>query len=181
MRRVATARIPAAGREVGVLAQLAAMLDHPSQAGDQLGAVAGGLAASRSSNAFLGQGTRPEQTAAGWIVLGVLVEVLGKLLVLSRWEGVGRCVGVGDGMTPCRTAPPWGIPWGCQVMMVMAGRGGLGQYYYSVLLFTLLSHPYYVSPRSSPRGSPKMKSYYLPLTPSWVVVTERSSWGGREG
>lgn len=109
---MATAGIAAAGGEVCVLAQLPAMLDHPSQAGDELGAVACGLAAGCSANAFLGQGSRPEQTAAGWIVLGVLVEVLGKLSVLSRWEGVGRCVGVGDGMTPFRDSPAMGQPLG---------------------------------------------------------------------
>lgn len=53
-------------------------------------------------------------------------------------------------------------------MMVMTGGGGLRQCCYSVLLFTLLSHPNYVSPRSSPKDSLRMKSYYLPPLPPFM-------------
>ena len=81
-----------------------------------LGTVLGSDGPCGPSGAFLADAPSPEQTAAGWVVLGGIVEILGKLWAFSSWEGVGRCVWVGDGMT----APPWGIPWGCQVMVVMA-------------------------------------------------------------
>ena len=77
-----------------------------------LGTVLGSDGPCGPSGAFLADAPSPEQTAAGWFVLGFLVEILSKLWMLSRWEGVGRCVGVGDGMTPCRDSPAVGHPLG---------------------------------------------------------------------
>lgn len=55
-----------------------------------------------SASALLVEGADPHQTAGSWIVLGLLVQVLSKLRVLPSREGVGSCVRVGDGVTPCR-------------------------------------------------------------------------------
>ena len=112
MVRVDALGVAAAADQLGSLLQLPTMPSLPREAGGLLGAELGCDEFRYPSRAFLVERASPEQTAAGWFVLGFLVEILSKLWMLSRWEGVGRCVGVGDGMTPCRDSPAVGHPLG---------------------------------------------------------------------
>lgn len=97
MVRVDAPRIAAAADQLGALLWLLAMLGQPSEAVRLLGAVLLADVGECPACAFLGQAPRPEQTAAGRIVLGGLVEIVGQLWVLPRWESVGLGMGIGEG------------------------------------------------------------------------------------
>ena len=92
--RVDALRVAAAADQLGSLLQLSTMPSLPREAGGLLGAELGCDGLRYPPRAFFVEGAKPEQTAAGWIVPDGLVEILGKLWLLSRWEGVERCVGV---------------------------------------------------------------------------------------
>ena len=100
--RVDALGVAAAAIEVSALVQLPAMPCLPRYASGLQGAVLLGDGRGDLGRASLVEGADPEQTAAGRIVLGLLVQVLSKLGVLPSREGVGSCVRIGDGMTPCR-------------------------------------------------------------------------------
>ena len=118
--RVDALRVAAAGDKLGLSVGLLSVTSHPCEADSLLGTVLGSDGPRGPSSAFLVEAPSPEQTAASWVELGGIVEILGKLWAFSRWEGVGRCVWVGDGMTPCRDSPAVGHPLG------VSGDGGDG-------------------------------------------------------